>query len=202
MITNKLVLGRIISAAVAVYKTADALPSSDPLVQRMKNATLQTTEDFVVLFCHAKNEKDKQSVESSLEILCGYFALASEQNWIHEQNFSALTKEYRDLYTQLSAVEVRLPHNSQQGETEQNRNIVKATLKKDPVRTISSININDRQEKILAYMKKNPESQFGPVAGLFDGISNRTVRRDLDVLVKSKLLVREGNTSSSLYRLI
>ena len=196
MTTDKSVLGRIILAAVAVYKTADALPASGPLVQRMKNATLQTTEDFVVLFCHAKNEKNKQNVESSLEILCGYFALASEQNWINRQNFIALTEEYRDLYTQLSSIEGTAT------DTSEKRNITKVTSKKDPVPIMSSVNINDRQEKILSYMKKNTESQFGPVAGLFEGISSRTIRRDLDVLVRSNLLVREGNTSSSLYRLI
>ena len=199
MITDESMLGRIISAAVAVYKTADALPGTDPLVQRMKNATLQTTEDFVVLFCGGDTEKNKSRVQSSLEILCGYFALAKEQNWIHEQNFVALTKEYRDLYAQLSEAAVAAPKRVpiETPVEVKPKSVARAT----PVRTAVSTNINDRQKKILEYMKNNPESQFGPVAELFDGISTRTVRRDLDVLVKNKILRREGNTSSSLYKL-
>ena len=135
-------------------------------------------------------------------ILCGYFALASEQNWIHEQNFVALTREYRDLYAQLSKKEDITP-NRDTPDSPAEAVAVKPqqTQKATPVRAVASIDINDRQKKILAYMKSNPESPFGPVVELFDGISSRTVRRDLDVLVRGNLLVREGNTSSSLYKL-
>ena len=199
---DKTCLERVISAALAVYRTADSLPSGDPVVYGIKKAALQTTEKFVVFLSSEEPQKTqaepRQAALQSVEVLCGYFEIAKAQKWIDERNFLVLAQEYRDLYVQIALTKRDTVLSKGKAVAEEKKPEIRA--RKEAFSPESPV--NERQQKILEYMTNNEESPFSPIAALFIQVSKRTVRRDLDSLVQRNILAREGNTSSSLYRLI
>ena len=62
--------------------------------------------------------------------------------------------------------------------------------------------INERQYKILAMMKEKGRMEPSEIYALEPNVSTRTLRRDMDVLVKQGVVKQEGSTKSTKYRYI
>lgn len=78
---------------------------------------------------------------------------------------------------------------------------------KDEVKKVEKIKkkiypINERQYKILATIKKKGEMIPSEIYALEPSVSTRTLRRDMDVLVKQGVVKQEGSTKSTKYTYI
>ena len=78
---------------------------------------------------------------------------------------------------------------------------------KDEVEKIEKIEkkiypINERQYKILAMIKEKGKIEPSEIYALEPNVSTRTLRRDMDVLVKQGVVKQEGSTKSTKYRYI
>jgi predicted HTH transcriptional regulator len=78
---------------------------------------------------------------------------------------------------------------------------------KDEVEKIEKIEkkiypINERQYKILAMIKEKGKTEPSEIYALEPNVSTRTLRRDMDVLVKQGVVKQEGSTKSTKYRYI
>ena len=78
---------------------------------------------------------------------------------------------------------------------------------KDEVEKIEKIEkkiypINERQYRILAMMKEKGRMEPSEIYALEPNVSTRTLRRDMDVLVKQGVVKQEGSTKSTKYRYI
>ena len=78
---------------------------------------------------------------------------------------------------------------------------------KDEVEKIEKIEkkiypINERQYKILAMIKEKGRMEPSEIYALEPNVSTRTLRRDMDVLVKQGVVKQEGSTKSTKYRYI
>jgi predicted HTH transcriptional regulator len=62
--------------------------------------------------------------------------------------------------------------------------------------------INERQYRILAMMKEKGRMEPSEIYALEPNVSTRTLRRDMDVLVKQGVVKQEGSTKSTKYRYI
>ena len=62
--------------------------------------------------------------------------------------------------------------------------------------------INERQYKILAKIKEKGEMIPSEIYALEPNVSTRTLRRDMDVLVKQGVVKQEGSTKSTKYTYI
>jgi len=62
--------------------------------------------------------------------------------------------------------------------------------------------INERQYKILATIKEKGRMEPSEIYALEPNVSTRTLRRDMDVLVKQGVVKQEGSTKSTKYRYI
>ena len=62
--------------------------------------------------------------------------------------------------------------------------------------------INERQYKILAAIKEKGRMEPSEIYALEPNVSTRTLRRDMDVLVKQGVVKQEGSTKSTKYRYI
>lgn len=83
------------------------------------------------------------------------------------------------------------------------------TLKaaKDEVKKVEKIEkkiypINERQYKILAKIKEKGRMEPSEIYALEPNVSTRTLRRDMDVLVKQGVVKQEGSTKSTKYTYI
>ena len=78
---------------------------------------------------------------------------------------------------------------------------------KDEVKKVEKIKkkiypINERQYKILATIKKKGKMIPSEIYALEPSVSTRTLRRDMDVLVKQGVVNQEGSTKSTKYTYI
>jgi len=78
---------------------------------------------------------------------------------------------------------------------------------KDEVEKIEKIEkkiypINERQYKILAMIKEKGKMEPSEIYALEPNVSTRTLRRDMDVLVKQGVVNQEGSTKSTKYTYI
>lgn len=63
-------------------------------------------------------------------------------------------------------------------------------------------NITERQRIILNALQRKKVASPSEIYSLVPNISTRTVRRDMDVLIKEGLVMQEGTTKSTMYRYI
>lgn len=62
--------------------------------------------------------------------------------------------------------------------------------------------INERQYKILAEIEEKGQMEPSEIYALEPNVSTRTLRRDMDVLVKEGVVKQEGSTKSTKYTYI
>jgi predicted HTH transcriptional regulator len=65
----------------------------------------------------------------------------------------------------------------------------------------SAFDLNERQEKIYQLVKKQGQAQMQQLADTVEGVTTRTLRRDLTKLEKLGLIEQVGKTKDSFYRL-
>jgi predicted HTH transcriptional regulator len=62
--------------------------------------------------------------------------------------------------------------------------------------------LNDRQNKVIEYLKENGEVTPKELKKIIPSVSTRTIRRDMDKLAEMKLVVQKGSTKSTYYKYI
>lgn len=62
-----------------------------------------------------------------------------------------------------------------------------------------SVDLNERQNRILMELKCRGEISPSEIYRLQPNVSTRTLRRDMDVLVKAGIVRQDGNTKSTKY---
>jgi predicted HTH transcriptional regulator len=61
------------------------------------------------------------------------------------------------------------------------------------------LDLNQRQETILAKMQEEGEMEPNEIYELVPNVSTRTVRRDMDTLVEKELVKQQGSTKATTY---
>ena len=77
----------------------------------------------------------------------------------------------------------------------------KPNLQKENPHRPNMSGLNERQGKIIKLLVEKQEAQVGQLKEFFPGVSKRTVRRDIDGLLKKDLIVREGKWNDVFYTL-
>lgn len=87
------------------------------------------------------------------------------------------------------------------GEEEEKKTVnkeVKPVLKKED----SLKGLTDRQKDILAFIVEKKMAKPPELRKVAGDVSDRTVRRDMDVLIRKDLVSQEGSTKSTFYKYI
>ena len=96
---------------------------------------------------------------------------------------------------------------AQKKEKKEEKGEITPKAAKDKVKKVEKIKkkiypINERQYKILAAIKEKGRMEPSEIYALEPNVSTRTLRRDMDVLVKQGVVKQEGSTKSTKYRYI
>jgi Fic family protein len=110
--------------------------------------------------------------EKNLEILDSFFEVAKSQNWVSPQDALKVQQEYSKL---------------------------KGGLEK-PERTRISVNLGERQEKILEILEEKGKAQVWEVQKIFPEVTKRTLRRDFESLLNQGLIERIGERNETFYQ--
>jgi len=171
----------IVKITNAAYRLLDYLPDSDPLKNKAKEKVLAILE-------YARAE--------DITILQNYLELVKSQGWIDSMNFLIIKKQYDQLKQEIivrnqpvKKVEMQVPAKP----------IEPLRVKSKRTETIT-VDYSLRQKSILQLLQVQEKVQVADIIKKIPSVTKRTVRRDLDDLLKKKAIVRMGEFNQVFYR--
>jgi hypothetical protein len=171
-----------------LYRVTDLFPQ-DPLKFKIRE---RATDILAGLFCsEQESPAGKKSLLKDIKVLVGFLDLARTQNWVDERNFLALKREYDNIRNEIESSRI-------EAKPEMAKPAAKFAYSSNAVIPSSS----PRQGKILEIFKQKPNWQVGELQAFFAGTSKRTLRRDLDNLLRQNKIKRKGEWNLVSYELV
>jgi len=172
-----------IRLAFAVYRVTELFPENEPLKLRVRESANKILADLILIFTENPVTSFKEKsilvdrVLKEIGLIEQYFNQSQEKNWVRPVNFLILRKEYDKI--KKSVIEYN-------------------QARKDKKKT--EVEISPRKKKILEILRKKGKLRVAELQGFFPGISKRTLRRDLENLLRRKLIKRVGEWSQVFYK--
>ena len=158
-----------------LYRLTLLFPKKEPLRYKMR----ELADDILA---NSINNQHRVLIKKNLEVLDGFFEVAKSQNWVSQKEILNLQQEYSKLKDELGKLSQVRPVEANQDQT-------------------LASSMNERQEKILAFLKEKGRAQVWQVKELFPEVSKRTLRRDFEFLLKQGKIERIGERNETSYQL-
>jgi len=196
----------------AVYKVLEFFPESDPLKNRAKDRALAIMEAVTLLsningWASFQNEKVKLQLSEDIDILLGYLWIAKSQAWLSAVNYLIISNEYEKIQKKF---EPYIPDKSLVKHFDGPATISpEASLGgekievKEPEQEIKKpeVDLTDRHKKILEFLDKNKKAQVMDLQKVLPDITKRTIRRDLEDLLRASKIMRMGEFNQVFYKI-
>ncbi|MDP3882645.1 MAG: DeoR family transcriptional regulator [Candidatus Staskawiczbacteria bacterium] len=154
----------------------------------------------------AGGEKKKLQALEDIDVFLGYLEIGKAQGWISGINFFIISNEYEKLKKEISLnpeptknqniQKVVLPPVEEPEKSE-----VQATQSVAEIAKKSPLIYTSRQMKIVDFLSKNSEAQVMDLQRVMPDVTKRTIRRDLDELLRAGRIVRLGEFNQVVYKL-
>lgn len=205
----------------ATYKILDFFPDDEPLKKKAKEKTLAVLDNLTLIngipgWVSFQKEMASAIVLDDIEILETYLKLGRYQGWIDGVNFLILIKEYDQIKNSINPPKgfikkgAELMTISASSVKKQSKNI-------DNLKIENSGNIETkvysekqdynlgknslRQSKILEILNVKEKVQVADIIKEIPNITKRTIRRDLDELLKKGEIIRNGQFNQVSYQI-
>ena len=205
----------------ALYRITDFFPDEEPLKWILRKEAIGIFNSFLSIESSAHYERIKESrrCSSAIRKILTLAELASFGSFVAKANFDVLSREYKAilsfindinhdeispiLKTELSGTDNEKLSPSPYFHPENNKNelVGDAEKMKNNSRFVRSsasnkdqdLHFNGRHDKILSLVKEGKEVSVGDIYHYFDGISEKTIQRDLISLVNRGILNMNGD---------
>jgi len=214
-----------IKLAKVLYRVTELFPQEEPLRFSLRKKANEILSDTVLVFGSnpvilvvAEKRKLFEQITKNIEIISAFLELAETQNWVNQENFSVLKKEYKKIAQEIALEDVILKTKQASKKT-----IIKNTLQIRPKNSVFDtktsvatpianpasiprsrpielpIELKDRQKKILQFLKTKGAVQVKDVKEILPDVTKRTLRRDFDLLLKNGLVGKRGDKNTTEY---
>jgi predicted HTH transcriptional regulator len=156
-----------------LYKLTLLFPKKEPLRYKMRELA-----DEILIKPSSK----------SLEALNSFFEIAKNQNWVSPSDILKIQAEYDNLMKELEGNKVVTAE-------------FKTNEKETMVGSETQSFLSQRHEKIMSLLKENSQAQVWQVKQFFPEVSKRTLRRDLEYLLKQGMIERIGERNDTFYQI-
>lgn len=196
----------------AAYKLLDFFPESDPLKTRAKEKVLsimsalggsalggENRGSWMVVGEYFSAEKEKKKIQllEDIDILLGYFEIGKSQGWLSGVNCIIITNEYLRIKK-----EIKIRPELVKGPESKEQKITEKTQEKEIAQTLPLPEITGRQKEIIEYLIHNKKAQVMDLQRILPDVTKRTIRRDLDELLKMGRIRRFGEFNQVFYRIV
>lgn len=156
----------IIVTTVALYRVTELMPGTEPLRLKIRELGNEILEKLFL--------GDKKGAKTKIDLLLLYFDLALKQDWVNQKNFLVLRREYQEIKSGLVFEKL----------------VKKPIIRQKQVNNFSNSK-KSRQQMIVDLIKANQgRIDLEEIRERFSSVSTRTLRRDMNLLVKKDLLER------------
>jgi len=195
-----------VKLTVVLYRITELFPKGEPLSFSLRkkandilaDATLVFGANSVVLV-KAEKQRLLNRVIKNIDVIQAFFELASKQEWIKQENFLVLQREYSRIAKEaglLLAMNKELAQNKAIKDTQQ---IKPQNHVFENNEVVSSEQLKERHKKILKFLKSRGVVQVKDVKDVLPEVTKRTLRRDFDFLLKQGLVDRRGDKNMTEY---
>ncbi len=174
-----------------LYRLTILFPKKEPLRYKIREFADNILANSVLIFKKEPSQSKKLilEIEEYVEVLDSYLELAKSQNWVSPFDVLEIQKEYANLIGELNRSE------------ESKTRVLIPEIASHVVKEESVYGKEDRQDKILEFLRQRGKAQVGELQQIFPDISKRTLRRDFEFLLKQGIVQRIGEKSSTFYQL-
>ncbi len=169
----------------AVYKVLDFLPE-DPLKTAAKDQALLVLKGLT-------QQKAATGLLQDIEVLENYLKLAKYRGWLADMNFFIITGQYRRI---AASLQKHAPASKPQTANNSSAQPSKPKKTKKPEEKLTG-----RQLQIIKILKQRQKAQVAQLMEELPDITKRTVRRDLDDLLKKGKIARVGQFNQVFYQI-
>ena len=194
------------------YKIIDFFPDADPLKVKTKEGLLMVLENLTLIsgaegWISLKKEKAIAEFLDNVEILESYLKLSKYQGLMDNINFLIIQKEYNKIKDEMGVpkgiIKESLKMIPDVSEVKEESLVKKLPESKEIVKKLELMpdkNISERQSKILEILSKKEKAQVSDIIKDIPKVTKRTIRRDLDALLKRGKIIRVGEWNQVFYK--
>lgn len=170
----------IINLTGALYRVAEVFPE-DALTMAIKREAVDVLKNYFLGKC--------QEAGQGIEALTGLLDVAENLGWAKKENFWVLKENYQKLQKNILENQKgpKLPEQNKKKENNKTFDFAKIT--------------NERHKKILKFLQKSSQGQIQDFKEILPEVSKRTLRRDMDQLLKLRIVQRIGDKNNTVYRI-
>ena len=198
---------RFIKLVSTTYRIVDFFPESDPLKNRIKGKVLSIVDNLTTInvsqgWASFSLEKTKMELIWDIEMLLHYLMVARSQGWLNATNYFILRQEYSALKSSIhidNDFTKKLTLDTMKKGDSLKRPFL---LPKSDEKNQKGGHLSPRQKKILTFLQQNQKAQVMDLQKALPEVTKRTIRRDLDELLKLKKIERFGAYNQVFYKLI
>ncbi len=184
----------LIELTLAVYRISDDWSGSNFLKPQIRNLANEILIDFILLSRSKEGSLDIGPVFfKKIQDIQDCFNQARGKKLIDRNQFLLFQKEYNRVKEETKRKKEFISKTSKKKEPEK---VIKA---EEPKETSFLEGLSKRQRKILEILKKQEKVQVWQFKESFSDISKRTIRRDLEQLLKKDLIKRQGEWNEVVY---
>lgn len=178
-------------------------------------------------YLQGTQEKPPNDLSEDIEILLSFLKLGKFQGWISDANFLIICNEYEKIkkeieidphpsYNKSPVIEILKKINTSNKEESQRMEAELPPIKVEESKPPLLINkptedkekkqknqniFSERQNEILKFLKKNKKAQVMDLKKVLNDVTKRTIRRDIDDLLKKGSIVRVGEWNQVFYQI-
>ncbi len=203
-----------IRLTAALYRVTEDLPDLEPLKPGLREWGLKVLTTLLPYRFLAETDIDVETADEGLkavQTLRCLMEVSQGQRWIDQVNLLLLDQEYSRLEDLLKDIVSRLEGSEEETEREirrgpipmrpnvtYNLNSPPADAQFDHFEPVASAN---RQGKILEMIRHQPRIQMRQIQEKLNNVTSRTLRRDLDSLVRQGKITRIGRGTGTYYQM-
>lgn len=184
----------LIKLTFALFRTTECWEESNFLKFQIRSLCNEILTDFILISHQNSSARIKNRFLRNIQDLEEFLFQARNQKLIDRKKFLLFQREYRKIGEILEIDEPKKPEIR----VEKPKKAIEPE-KKNPVK--QNKKLNQRQTKILEILKDKTRIQVWELKQVFPDISKRTLRRDLDDLLKNKSVKRHGEWNEVFYEL-
>jgi DNA-binding transcriptional ArsR family regulator len=185
-----------IALTINLYQATDVFPDEEPLKFLLRKRADQLLEEltphhFSVNLTLERRKADE--IEKKIQSLQSLLKVAESREESDSLTIFLLSEEYERIKEEIEGPCFSKGSEKKERKVENNPLIEKIEEKED-------LSLNERQERILNLLRQESHLQAREIAQKFSGVTSRTIRRDLEILVNQGRLERRKEGSRVLYQ--
>jgi hypothetical protein len=208
---------RVMQLTLALYRVTNLFDADEPIRKHLREYANELLADIAVCRHSQQDEWNVLHIFGRVEAVRGLLGVAHAVGGVKPFNLNMLDREYRRIgrffehspasvqsHTVKDApVAVSRVQKTQHIASDVEVRAPEKNIAKTPSHAEAPLarGVNERQQEMLRHLRKQGRARIGDFADFFEGVSAKTIQRDLQDLLTRRMIKKEGEKRWTVYTL-